>query len=1003
MRVRGDSLLEAWAGRFTGSQTEPTIGGPTGVIMKNKIPSHRSETKSKRTYSRAAATSESRSSVRGRRKVVASPRTTLEGTRHRGKALSRTGSGAPSRDDLDPLLAAWLSDKGVSTEVAVERGYTSAPNKAAVRALGFSSSQLTGQVVPAFVIPIYDGSGEIRYHQIRRQVPRRDRAGRPVKYETPARAIPCVDVHPWCRPHLKDPRVQLLVTEGATKADALLTAARREGIPVCIANLLGVFGWRGKSRQGGTAALPCWEDFAMKGDDGPRTVVLVFDSDVVSKPQVHHALRRLRDFLTARGAEVLVANLPQTNEAGVGVDDYLAAGHSFADLQHTVTADLPVAPARDSITSDSVAERYDEDETGVHYLKRSPEGVVTVVPLANFCARIRKNVTVDFGDDFDNTMRYEVVAFRQDGDKHREIGATTVRADQYPSMSWVARLGPQALVYPGFGTQDQLRCAIQALSIEDGIEEDRVYPHLGWRLIDGEWTYLHAGGAINAHGSVDAVDVELKGKLSAYELPTPPATSELSLLLRPSLRFLEIAPLRVTVPIYGAVFRAPLGEPPSMDFSVHVTGGTGAHKSSLVATALAHYGPTWRFDNLPAEWSSTPNALEELLWTVKDALVVIDDYAPRASAADQQRLQAAADRILRAVGNRSGRGRQSPDGGLRRTFIPRGLLLSTGEDLPMGASIRARLVITRHERTDLNIDARDAVAAAARAGELARFLSGFVRWLAPRMPEIRRKLPDELNRMASRFIHGGVAAGGTGGHDRDPRALANLALGLEYLLEFATDTCGMSQEDAAEKRREWFQALVEAGQAQHRYHLEEDPARQFLAYLSSAIATKRCFLVDAQTEGAPQDAKTLGWVASESQFTTRPDARLVGWVVPGQALLDWTAAYALATRVAAEQGRVVSLSSSTLLSHLARAGYLADRPSASREGYQLRRQVGTRQLRVVVLALETVKDGVRDSATPGDQAPRATSGSSDTVVATGSLSPELERMGASIEGDGVLV
>lgn len=981
-----------------------------GVIMKSKNPSRRRDIKSKQPNPRLAATKGPQTPAHRRPKSVTEARTTPDrGTRRAGKstplseARPRAGSGAAGSHDLDPALAAWLSEKGVAPDVAIERGYASAPTKAAVRALGFSSSQLMGPVIPAFVIPIRDSSGEIRYHQIRRQSPRRDRAGRPVKYETPAKATPCVDVHPWCRPFLKDPRVQLLVTEGATKADALLTVARRDGTAVCIANLLGVFGWRGTSQQGGSAALPCWEDFALKGDDGPRTVVLVFDSDAVSKPQVHQALRRLREFLVARGAEVLIANLPHGDGAGVGVDDYLVAGHSFADLQSTVTAHLPLAPVGESVASESIAERYDEDETGVHYLKRSPEGVITVVPLANFCARIRKNVIVDFGDDFDNTMRYEVVAFRQDGEKRREIGATTVRADQYASMSWVAQLGPQALVYPGFGTQDHLRCAIQALSIEDGIDEDRVYPHLGWRRIDGESIYLHAGGAIGGNGPIDSVDVEVKGKLSAYELPVPPAASELPMLLRSSLRFLDIAPLRVTVPIYGAVFRAPLGEPPSMDFSVHVTGGTGAHKSSLVASALAHYGPTWAFDNLPAEWSSTPNALEELLWTVKDALVVIDDYAPRASASDQQRLQAAADRILRAVGNRSGRGRQSPDGGLRRTFIPRGLLLSTGEDLPMGASIRARLVITRHERTDLNIDARDAVAAAARAGELARFLSGFLRWLAPRMPDVRRRLSDELNKTASRIIDGGVAAGGTGGHDRDPRALANLALGLDYLLEFATDVCGMSEEDAAEKRRVWFEALVEAGQAQHRYHLEEDPARQFLSYLSSAIATKRGFLVDAQTEGPPHDPKTLGWVASESQFITRSDARLVGWAVPGQALLDWTAAYALAARVAAEQGRVVSLSSGTLLSHLARAGYLADRPSGLREGYQLRRKVGTRERRVVVLALETVKDGVRDSTTSLDQSTHVLSGSSDTVVATESLSPELKRMGAAIEGDGVLV
>ena len=58
--------------------------------------------------------------------------------------------------------------------------------------------------------------------------------------------------------------------------------------------------------------------------------------------------------------------------------------------------------------------------------------------------------------------------------------------------------------------------------------------------------------------------------------------------------------------------------------------------------------------------------------------MAVDDFAPRGSSAQQQQLHGKADRLLRAQGNRSGRGRMRPDGSLQLTKPPRGLILSTG-------------------------------------------------------------------------------------------------------------------------------------------------------------------------------------------------------------------------------------------------------------------------------------------------------------------------------------
>src|SRR5262249_57001791 len=96
---------------------------------------------------------------------------------------------------------------------------------------------------------------------------------------------------------------------------------------------------------------------------------------------------------------------------------------------------------------------------------------------------------------------------------------------------------------------------------------------------------------------------------------------------------------------------------------------------------------------LPASWSSTGNALEGLAFTAKDALLVVDDFCPTGSTGDVQRYHKEADRLFRGQGNRAGRQRMRADTTLRPDKPPRGLALSTGEDVPRGQSLRARLLV----------------------------------------------------------------------------------------------------------------------------------------------------------------------------------------------------------------------------------------------------------------------------------------------------------------------
>ena len=211
-------------------------------------------------------------------------------------------------------LEMLLEESGIRAEVAEGRSYKTVRTKAELTQNGFGRNQ---QSVPGLLIPIHGPAGEITLYQYRPDEPR-VKDGKPIKYETPSGSKMTLDVHPCMRNKLGDPSVPLFVTEGVKKGDALASWG------LCAATLLGVWNWRGTSGRGGKTALPEWEYVALDG----RRVYVVFDSDVMIKPEVHKALKRLKGFLEGRGAQVAVVYLPAGSGGGKqGVDDFLVAGN----------------------------------------------------------------------------------------------------------------------------------------------------------------------------------------------------------------------------------------------------------------------------------------------------------------------------------------------------------------------------------------------------------------------------------------------------------------------------------------------------------------------------------------------------------------------------------------------------------------------------------------------------------------------------------------------------
>jgi hypothetical protein len=160
--------------------------------------------------------------------------------------------------------------------------------------------------------------GDLAGWQARPDTPRTGTGGRVRKYELPRGQANLIDVPPSVRPHLGDPSIPLVITEGTLKADSAA------GAGLCCVSISGVWGWRGRNTSGGMTALADFDAIALNG----RIVVLAFDSDVVCKVQVQAALGRLAAVLVGRGAVIRyvrwLSDEAEPIGVKVGLDDWIA-------------------------------------------------------------------------------------------------------------------------------------------------------------------------------------------------------------------------------------------------------------------------------------------------------------------------------------------------------------------------------------------------------------------------------------------------------------------------------------------------------------------------------------------------------------------------------------------------------------------------------------------------------------------------------------------------------
>jgi hypothetical protein len=568
-------------------------------------------------------------------------------------------------------------------------------------------------------------------------------------------------------------------------------------------------------------------------------------------------------------------------KAGVALNTFKKAYKSVALPTRSRVADTHRVTAAEYLSRD-----------GCLWWVKSPEGDATEYCLTNFHARIIEHCKTVGGIE---EAQFLVIESFYEG----QTKTFRIPLSDFKKMDWpVQCISPTAQICPGSSLKGRAEAAIKAIS--GGFSESRQFVATGWYDKGGSSYFVHAGGAIDAEGVRPHIHAVLPEALSNFEFAKIGDIEDIRLGFIAIRELLAIAPLRITAPLVAFVFRTTLAQ---VDFSLHLFGATGVFKTQLAALAQQFFGERMTSDALPANWSSTKNALEATAYHAKDALLVVDDLLYKGSQMEVAQLREKVETLLRGQGNHAGRQRMRPDTTLIPAMHPRGGVLSTGEECIPGQSLAARVLMMEVRKADVNIDRLTAVQGYASEGVFSKLNAAFIKDAARDIHSIRGRMQAEKQELRSKA--------GARVHARVSGIELDLLLGSNYITKWLINSGAVSATEGEELRLKLHQGIKEAMFESEQRLADANPVVRFLELLSSSLKSGRYFLeVDGNQE------------TTTPHVSLKANAPKIGYLIGDQVLLLSQAAFAATQELARSQGNIMSETLDNLQGRLVEAGLL---------------------------------------------------------------------------------
>ena len=286
------------------------------------------------------------------------------------------------------------------------------------------------------------------------------------------------------------------------------------------------------------------------------------------------------------------------------------------------------------------------------------------------------------------------------------------------------------------------------------------------------------------------------------------------------------------------------------------------------------------------------------------------------------------------------------DSTLAGSLPPRGLILATGEDMPKGQSLQARLVFVQIAPGDVNVARLTSAQACAESGDYALVMAAFTQRLA-RLADAG-KLSSRLDARRKELRAEAIK----GSHTRTPDNIASLMVGVEEFLDFSFESGAIDDVELTELRSSAWEALNEQANMQVNLVSGTDPASRFVALIAAAVSAKQAHIAATHCD-EPKYATALGWDyrgSGEHRYLA-PNGPAIGWIEDDDLYLEAEAAMACAKRLAREQGNELPFTDRRIQKSLQEAGLLK---SSEPERNTLRKTLDGRRRYVLHMSADSV-------------------------------------------------
>ena len=513
--------------------------------------------------------------------------------------------------------------------------------------------------------------------------------------------------------------------------------------------------------------------------------------------------------------------------------------------------------------------------------------------ISNFIINPKSEIIKTDGCDSESKLILEGIL--EGGVKLPEV---EISMEEFIKMDWITqRWGIRPTISPGRNMKDYLKDCVQQISKD--IDINTIYSHTGWTVQDNKYIYLHSKGGIGS----DNINTDIPLELSGYSFPKEVRDKKEAVDL--SLETLNLAKYDITIPLLSMTYLAPLvgliaegNRTPN--FVLWVYGLTGSRKTSASLAFLNHFG-NFSSNIPPASFKDTANAIELKAHTLKDSLLLIDDYHPNIDGSDARKLASTAERILRMYGDRVGRSRMRADTTLNKTYKPRGMAIVTGEDLPKGASSTARYIGVEIKREDINLDILSKLQKEHK--KLAEAMAIYIDWISKNVELVQSFIDEKFDELKIKYKEETT-------HGRINDAVIWLSISFELLLTFLYEYMFICDDEIEELRLSNEQVIKNILKNQEALYRNQEVELMFIDALEEMINLGKLCLLPVKKQ------------KDNNQIISNYAGKFIGYYDKEFLYLYDSTMYAEVETFLKGKGQSISVSVNTLLKMLRDKNYI---------------------------------------------------------------------------------